>query len=140
VVVNGIERASDPRSQVVVTRFECPNRWRLLIILAKHFRLKKEIRRVAEGYLGGTVIVQWKRRTLLSLSLWRDLDSIYDMGRSNGHIKASRVPARLGVVTTGGIYAFSGDWRQIMFGVPVDAREPLFATGETRKQTDRSPS
>jgi len=138
--VTRTERASDPRSQVVVTRFECRSRWRLLVILAKHYRLKKEIRRVAEGYLGGTALVQWRQRTLLSFSLWRNLDSIYDMGHSNGHIEASRVPARLGVATSGGIYAFSGDWRQVMFGVPVDAHEPLFAIGETRKQTDRSPT
>lgn len=133
-------RASDPRSQVVVTRFECHRLWPLLIILAKHYRMKREIRRVAEGYLGGAVIVRWRQRTLLSLSLWRSLDSIYDMGRSNGHIAASRVPARLGVATSCGIYAYSGDWRQIMFGVPVAANEPLLATGETRIQNDRSPS
>jgi len=138
--VTGFERASDPRSQVVVTRFECPSLGRLLIILAKHYRLKREIRRVAEGYLGGTVLVHWKQRTLLSFSLWRSLDSIYDMGRSNGHIEASRVPARLGVATSCGIYPYSGDWRQIMFGAPVTANEPLFATGETLSQTDRSPS
>ncbi len=137
--MTGAERASDPRSQVVITRFECPSLWRLLVILAMHYRLKKEIRRVAEGYLGGTVLVQWKQRTLLSFSLWRRLDSIYDMGRSNGHIEASRVPARLGVATSCGIYAYSGDWRQIMFGVPLAANEPLFATGETRTQNDRSP-
>jgi hypothetical protein len=123
------ERASDPRGQVVITRFECPSRWRLLRVLAMHFWVKKEIRRVAEGYVGGTTLIDWKQRTLLSFSLWRRLDCIYDMGDSNRHIKASRVPARLGVSTSCGIYAYSGDWRQIMFGTSLAAPEPLFATG-----------
>jgi hypothetical protein len=138
-VVNG-ERASDPRGQVVITRFECPSRLRLLVILAMHYRVKKEVRRVAEGYLGGTTIVQWKQRTLLSLSLWRQLDSIYDMGKANRHIVASRVPARLRVSTACGIYAYSGDWRQLMFGTPVAANEPLLATGTTLTESERNSS
>jgi len=134
------ERASDPRGQVVITRFECPSRLKLLIILATHFRVKREVRRVAEGYLGGTTLIQWKERTLLSISLWRHLDSIYDMGKSNRHIVASRMPARLGVSTACGIYAYSGDWRQLMFGTSVAANEPLFATTATLTENERSSS
>jgi len=134
------ERATDPRGQVVVTRFECPSRWRLLLILARHFRVKREVRRVAEGYLGGTTLIQWKQRTLLSFSLWRQLDSVYDMGKSNRHIVASRVPARLEVSTACGIYAYSGDWRQLMFGTSVAASEPLFAIRTTLTETERTSS
>jgi hypothetical protein len=120
------ERASDPRGQVVITRFECPSLWRLVRILARHYRVKREVRRVADGYLGSTTYIHWGRRTLLSISLWRSLDSIYDMGKANSHIEASRVPARLGVSTTCGIYTYAGDWRQLMFGTPVAAaNEPL---------------
>jgi hypothetical protein len=113
---------------------------RLLVILAMHFRVKREVRRVAEGYLGGTTLIHWKQRTLLSFSLWRQLDSIYDMGKSNRHIVASRLPARLGVSTACGIYAYSGDWRQLMFGTSVSAGEPLFATTATVTEKERTSS
>jgi hypothetical protein len=127
--MNGFPRASDPRSQVVITRFECPDLFTVLRIFRLHRRIKKEVRRVAAGYLGGTTLVQWRRRTLLSFSLWDRMDSIYSMGEVPGHIVASRIPARLGVATSCGIYAYSGDWRQLMFGTPTAAAEPVFATG-----------
>src|SRR5262245_10766305 len=133
--MNGSIRASDPRSQVVITRFECHSLLRLLRILARHYRVKREVRRVAPSYLGGTTLIRWRARTLLSFSLWRDLDGVYDMGKADSHIVASRVPARLGVSTSCGIYPYAGDWRQIMFGVPVAANEPLFAITEVLERS-----
>jgi hypothetical protein len=137
--VNTFPRASDPRSQVVITRFECPDLFTVLRIFRRHRRIKKEVRRVAAGYLGGTTLIQWRRRTLLSFSLWDRLDSIYDMGEVQGHIVASRVPARLGVATSCGIYSYSGDWRQIMFGTSVAAAEPVFATGTNPRTRQGDP-
>jgi hypothetical protein len=136
--VSGMVRASDRRGQVAITRFECRTLLRLLLVLAMHYRVKREVRRVANGFLGATTLIQWRQRTLLSISLWRELDGIYDMGKANRHISASRMPARLGVSTACGIYAYAGDWRQIMFATPVAANEPLFATRSTLTEAERS--
>jgi hypothetical protein len=142
--MTGHRRVSDPRGQVVLTRFECRGLLSLLLILALHHRVKREVRRVADGYLGHTTLVQWRSRTLLSFSLWDRLDSVYAMGESQRHITASRLPARLRATTSCGIYAYSGEWKQVMFGTPTAAREPLFAAGsalhadpQTDLHTDR---
>lgn len=126
--MSGHRRVSDARGQVVLTRFECPGLLSLLLILALHHKVKSEVRRVADGYLGHTTLVQWRSRTLLSFSLWDRLDSVYAMGESQRHIAASRIPARLRATTSCGIYAYSGEWKQVMFGTPASAApEPLFA-------------
>jgi hypothetical protein len=135
--VTGFERASDPRSQVVITRFECPGRLALLRVFLRHKRVKQDVRSLVPGYLGGTTLILWKQRTLLSFSLWARLDDVYGMGKVDSHILASRVPHRLGVKTSCGIYAYSGDWRQLMFGAPTVAAEPVFETSTTpRNQGD----
>ncbi len=111
--------------QVVVTRFECPTLTALIIIRLIHTRLKPAVRRGAKGFLGVTTNVNWKQRTMLSISLWKDLDSIYSMGNVPRHIMASRVPSRLGVSTTCGIFCLAGDWRRVMFRGETQARSPL---------------
>jgi hypothetical protein len=136
--VNTHQRVSDPRSQVVITRFECPNLYALLLILAVHRRVKKQVRRLASGYLGGRTLVQWRTRTLLSISLWDRLDSIYAMGEVQHHIVASRIPARLKAATSCGIYTYSGDWKQVMFGVPAVSNAPLFETSKHSQVKERS--
>lgn len=132
--MNRYQRVSDPRGQVVITRFECPSLYALLLVLALHRRVKREVRRVAGGYLGGTTVVLWSARTVLSISLWDRLDSIYAMGEVQHHILASRVPARLGASTSCGIYTYRGDWRQVMFGTPTVKPEPLFAIAQSQEQ------
>jgi hypothetical protein len=112
-------RVRDPRGQFVLTRFECPNLYALLVVKLLHYRVRPQIRRVAPGYLGGTTSVQWRSRTVLSLSLWRDLDGVYDMGQATRHVLAARVPSRLGVRTSCDIYTRRGEWRHVMFGVPT---------------------
>jgi hypothetical protein len=109
----------DPRRQFVLTRFACPNLYALLVVKLLHYRVRPQVRRVAPGYLGGTTIVQWRSRTLLSLSLWRDLDGVYDMGQARRHVLAARVPGRLGVRTSCDVYTLRGEWRHVMFGVPT---------------------
>jgi len=132
------ERASDPRSQVVITRFECHGLARVLLILAMHVRIKREVRRLAKDFLGATTVVLWRERVVLSITLWRRLDGIYDMGGSNRHIVASRRPARLGITTAAGIYTYAGDWRQIMFGTAATADEPLRPVADDLVQKERS--
>ncbi|MDI2131063.1 hypothetical protein [Yinghuangia seranimata] len=135
-------RASDPRGHVAVTRFECHTLRNLLRILHMHRSIEKEVRRVADGFLGAAHIVDWRRRTVLSVTLWSDLDSLYGMGSSQRHILAARVPGRYGITTSSGLYAFSGDWRAVLFGGPVPERaEPLRPSTPARHLEDeRSPT
>lgn len=134
------ERASDPRSQVVITRFECHGLAKLLLVLAMHVRIKREVRRVAKDFLGATTVVLWRERVVLSISLWRHLDGVYDMGGSNRHIVASRRPAKLGISTACGIYTYAGDWRRLMFGTAAEAGEPLRPIADDLVHTERSTS
>jgi hypothetical protein len=111
--------------QLVVTRFECGSLPALLAVRITHARLKRHVRRGARGFLGVTAITDWRRRTMLSISLWQDLDSIYSMGNVPQHVAASRLPHRLGVSTTSGIFCLAGDWRRVMFRSDVTTRSPL---------------
>jgi len=111
--------------QVVVTRFECPSVPVLAALRLRHAAMRRHVRRHATGFLGVTMLIDWRSRVLLSLSLWEDLDSIYSMGMVSEHVAAVRLPARLGVKTTCGIFCLVGDWRAVMFGSPSAARSPL---------------
>jgi hypothetical protein len=111
--------------QLVVTRFECGSLSALLAVRITHARLKRHVRREARGFLGVTAITDWRRRTMLSISLWQDLDSIYSMGSVPQHVAAARLPHRLGVSTTSGIFYLVGDWRRVMFRSDVTTRSPL---------------
>lgn len=112
--------------QVVVTRFECRSVARLLIIRLLHARLKRHVGRGATGFIAVRTVTDWRQRTMLSISLWESLNSIYSMGEVPRHVAASRVPAQLGVITTCGIYYLVGDWRKVMFGGTATTRSPLY--------------
>jgi hypothetical protein len=90
-----------------------------------HWRLKRAVQNQATGYLGVARIVRLRERTLLNVSLWEDLESLRSMGRVPRHVDATRVPRRLGVSTSGGVYPFAGDWRRVLFALPGRGRPPL---------------
>ncbi|MFC0503430.1 hypothetical protein [Micromonospora costi] len=116
----------DPaKGQVVVTRFNCGNLPRMLLVLIMHVRMKRHVRRQAVGYLGIKVLVDWRQRVVLSISLWRDLDSVYSMGRVTRHVGAARAPGRLGITTTCGVFCYAGEWTRVMFGGPTRSTSPL---------------
>jgi hypothetical protein len=110
---------------IVVTRFECPGLWKLLVLVLLHKRMAREVRRHATGFLGSSLMVGWRTRTLLNVSLWRDMDGVHSMGRVRRHVDATRVPSRLGVATSGGIYSFTGDWKRVMFGIDGAGASPV---------------
>jgi hypothetical protein len=111
--------------QVVVTRFDCRTVLNLLYLLIVHLRLKRDVRRQADGFVGVRTIVDWRRRSFLSISVWVDLDSVYTMGAVPRHVAAARLPGHLGVATTCGVFCFVGDWRRVMFRSPVASHSPL---------------
>lgn len=111
--------------QIVVTRFECRTLPRLLVVRLVHARLKPDVRRAAKGFIAVTTVIDWGQRTMLSISLWDSLDSIYAMGEVPRHVAASRLPAQLGARTTCGIFCLAGDWRRVMFRGAAVTRSPL---------------
>lgn len=124
-----VEPILEPRpdgGQVVVTRFECRSFVQLVYLCALHVKVKREVRRRARGLVASRAIVDWRRHTLVSVTLWDDLDSVYSMGAVKAHIAATRLPPRMGVRTACGIFCFVGDWRRVMFRAPHTAgRSPL---------------
>jgi hypothetical protein len=62
---------------------------------------------------------------MFSVSLWRDIDAIYDMGEVTRHVAAAHIPRRMGIKTRCGIYTFTGDWRRLLFDVPAIDVDPL---------------
>jgi hypothetical protein len=124
--------------QVVVTRFECPNLFSLVVLALLHRRVRRDVRRRATGFIGVKMLVDWRRRLLLSVSIWEDLESVYSMGRVAHHVTATRLPGRLGVRTASGIFCYVGDWRRVMFRSSVFAASPLKPVVIARTSSDRT--
>jgi hypothetical protein len=138
--VSNQPRIEEQRGQVVITRFECRSLYALLLIRALHRPVKKDVRRHARGYLGGTTLIQWRQRTLLSFSLWDAMENIYDMGQVSRHVSAARIPHRLHAVTSCGIYTYRGDWRNVMFATPTpSAKEPIHPTHQNNETSAHRP-
>lgn len=107
----------DPSSgQIVVTRFECAGVFHLIRLLLLHRRIKRDVCRTATGFIGAKALVDWSTRTVLSITLWKDLDSIYSMGNVARHIQAAKRKSQLGITTSSGVFCYVGDWRRVMFG------------------------
>jgi hypothetical protein len=119
--------------EVVVTRFECAT-WRsLTTVLLLHLRVKPKVKRFAHGFLGSSVFVDWQGKVVLSVSMWASAKDIYSMGNVPHHILATRVPGRIGVMTTSGVYSYTGDWRRVLFRSWSENQSPL-------RPIDRAPS
>lgn len=116
---------SKPGGVVVITRFKCRSRRQMLVIVRLHRRLKKKVSAASDGFIGVRLYPQWNERVLLSVSLWRDLTSLYDMGSVPEHVAATRIPGRLGINTSCGVFEYSGDWRVILFGEGWSTTSPL---------------
>jgi len=52
---------------------------------------------------------------MYSISIWQNLQDIYQMGEVQRHVLAARVPVRLGVRTQSGVFTYVGDWRRVLF-------------------------
>ncbi len=118
----------------MITRFECPGLLAMVVIVLLHDWIKRQVARRTEGYLGATMLRDWRNRTVLSMSLWRDIDSVYSMGNVPLHIRGSRLPARLGIRTRAGVFCYAGDWRQVMFGAGQPKPSPLDSLNTGRSE------
>lgn len=116
----------DPKGgQVVITRFECKNVISIVRLLVLHKRIKRQVRRAANGFVGAAMLISWRRRTVLSVSVWERLEDIYSMGNVSRHIQAAKNKPKLGIATTAGIFSYVGDWRYVMFHGNAPNNTPL---------------
>lgn len=125
--------------QTMITRFDCPNLLAMLLLMVLHVRVEHDVRRQATGFVAAFSHRNWRTRTVLSVSLWRDLDSVYSMGAVGRHIYASRIPRRLGIATRCGVFCYAGDWRRVMFGAPASSMSPLVDAAASGSADDRAP-
>jgi len=129
----------DPTGGVVVmTRFECTTVRRLLTVIAMHWRVKRDVRRHARGFVAVRMLVQFRQRVVISLSIWQDLDSVYSMGDIPRHVTAARLPASLKIRTAAGVFCYAGDWRRVMFGGTGGHGSPLRPIGDRPSSTDEA--
>jgi len=111
--------------QVVVTRFECGRLVNLLTLLILHVRIKRAVRHHMPALIGSRVVVDWRRKVMFSVSMWPDIDSVYAMGMVSRHVVAARLPHRMGVRTSCGVFCYAGDWRRVMFRSDSEGRSPF---------------
>lgn len=94
-------------------------------LYAYHFRIKRTIHADVDGLIGSRVLVNWSKRTLFNISLWRSLTSIYSLGESSEHIAAVHDLERSGIRTRCGVYEYEGHWAFVMFGSTSPSGSPL---------------
>lgn len=118
---------------VVVTAFHCRTRLDVLTIWWMHHRLKSAVFAASPDFLGVRLHINWRQRLVRSVSLWAKGTGLYDMGKVDLHIAATRWPGRRGIATSCGVYTYGGDWRGVMFGDGYASAPPLQQTkGEYR--------
>lgn len=108
----------------MITRFEFTRLPDMLLFISLHRRVNKSAERMCDGLLGVSTLKYWQTLTVLSISVWRNLDSVYQMGDVPLHITASRWPAQRGTVTRCGVYPYSGDWKWVMFKAGTKGKSP----------------
>ena len=109
----------------MVTRFDCLTVRNMRRISRMHWPMSRLVKDEVEGFIGVKLLKDWPNRTVYSISLWQDRQSIYGMGEVSAHVRASRVPARLGVTTSCGVFDYAGDWRNVLFGKGWGGPSPL---------------
>lgn len=125
VPVHDVGDRCDQPNVVVITEFRCQSLLRMAIIRRMHRIMRLRVREQVDGFLDAKLYYDWPHRTLRSVSLWSDGQSIYGMGNVGEHVRASRIPGRLGIETSCGVYQLAGDWRDVLFGRYSNGRPPF---------------
>jgi hypothetical protein len=98
----------------VITRFDCPSLIKMLIVARLHGRIRRRVRAQIPGFRGVALIKHWSERRLYSVSLWDERSAVLQMGEVRQHVLAARLTRRLGIATSGGVFAYAGDWREVI--------------------------
>lgn len=101
---------------ISVTWFECKTPLQRWVVRWFHRVVGREVRARIPGYVGTSLFRPRNSAHLVSISMWEDQACMVRMGSVASHIRAARVPGRLRVKTTGGIYQYNGDWRTVLHG------------------------
>jgi hypothetical protein len=127
-----LERAGEGGA-VVVTMFDCGSRWNIVLIWLLHRRIRSRVRARARGFLDIRLYIDWRRRIVRSVSLWADPPSVYNIGDVPEHVAVTRIPPRLGIQTSCGMYTYEGACSAVMFGVIPNPRpNPLTGAQPTQ--------
>lgn len=118
-------RVAEDGGVVVITRFACDTWLQMLKISLIHTRIKLDVRKNAVDFIGAKTFVDYRERTILSVTLWRSASGPYSMGGISRHVLASRTPAAIGVTTSCGVFRYIGDWKAVMFGANGASESPL---------------
>jgi hypothetical protein len=118
-----------PGGVVVVTLFQCGTIAKMLLIRKLHHRLKHRVYRKAKDFLGVYLILDWRSRTVRSVSLWASLSGVSELGEVPEHVEATRIPGSLGIQTLCGIFSYEGDWLKVLFDSRVNRPSPLAVWG-----------
>jgi hypothetical protein len=102
---------------LVVTELVFVKKWEALGARMRFRRDSKAITANARGLLFATVVLLWKRKTVVHVSAWTDISSVKGLGQSRGHVVSVHWVARHnGVQTRSVIYRPEGTWRDITTG------------------------
>jgi len=129
------EAGAEAGGVVVITAFACRTRTDVLLLWWLHHRLDARVRAATDKFLGVKLYIDWSDRRVRSVSLWSDIKGLYDMGKVEAHIAATRLPAQRGITTSCGVYGYRGDWRTVLFGEGYATPAPL-QTSEHDRSTN----
>lgn len=110
---------------VIVTSFRCQSLLHMLAIMRLHGPMKRRVGEAVVGFIDVHLFIDWRNRTLKSVSLWTTREAACGMGQVPAHIKAARLPGRWGVSTTCGVFEYSGDWKRVLLGGEWEGPSPL---------------
>jgi hypothetical protein len=111
--------------RVMVTLFECGALWKVVLLLAIHHRVERDVERRVPGLIGVATSVDWRSRRIFSISLWKNAESVYGMGEVPRHVYVARMSRRFGISTRCGVFQHIGDWKVVMFGSKAGSASPL---------------
>lgn len=104
---------------VVVTLFRCRTLRQLLGVRRRFAGMAGVVKAKAPALLSSVVSVDYRRRLVMNVSVWPDVESMRQMGDVPEHVLAARyVGRRPDIATASGVFAHAGDWRELLWGVP----------------------
>lgn len=122
------ESSPPPPRAVVVTTFQFRSLATYFMFKVLHRRLHADVRRDAPGFISVSLVSMLRQRRCMSVSLWRDKDSIYDMGKVDRHVQSVRLTPKLAYSTSCTVFSVEGNWRDVLFPRRADRTDGASGT------------
>ena len=111
--------ASVDGATVAVTTFRCRSLAAMMWIRWWVPRLTKEIAALGDGLMISVFTSSVRQRTICNVSVWRNRQAVYTMGRSDRHIRLTRqVRVKRLADTESIVFDSAGEWREVLFREP----------------------